>query len=167
MSDVREHRYVSEDGRLSVKLNSVALAVMLSSSAEAGRRETGGILIGRYCDDGTTALVKEATPKPKGSRFGGSWFQRGTDGLSLLLADRWKRGDYYLGEWHFHPDASSEPSGRDLATMREIARNVRYHCKEPILLIVGGRPPERWNLTVTVTLAHEAARRLVKTADPD
>jgi proteasome lid subunit RPN8/RPN11 len=126
---------------------------ILATAVKAGRRETGGILIGRYDADGWMAEVVEATTKPRGSRAGWWWFRRGNAGLRELLSARWCDGYHYLGEWHFHPGGSSQPSGTDLHSMREISADPAYQCPEPILAIIGGRPTHRWELSVSVTRA--------------
>lgn len=105
--------------------------------AAARRHETGGVLIGRYEDDGRAAVIEEATDRPEGSLFGTFRFGRGSTGLTELLQDRWATGRHYLGEWHFHPSGSPQPSGRDHRTMKGIALQGRYHCDAPLLLILG------------------------------
>ena len=101
--------------------------------------ETGGILVGHYTEDGSTAIVTEPLPPPKDSARGGSWFRRGVAGLRGLLAERWEseRRSYYVGEWHYHPAGIVEPSGDDLAQMHSIKADPRYRCLEPIMVIVG------------------------------
>jgi proteasome lid subunit RPN8/RPN11 len=137
-----------DDYKLWISAN--AVQAMLTFGAAAGRRETGGIVIGRYDPDGRTVEVVEATPKPPGSSAGCFWFQRGEVGLKELLADRWNSGFYYVGEWHFHPDGSPKLSGRDIRAMQKIAIDPRYQCQKPILFILGGRPPVSWTLSATV-----------------
>ncbi len=133
-----------------VWLSSTAIDTILATAAQAGRRETGGILIGRYDAEGWVAEVIEATSKPRGSRAGWWWFRRGTSGLRELLAARWADGYHYLGEWHYHPNGSPAPSGTDIVSMREISVDPAYQCPEPILVIIGGRPPQQWKLSVSV-----------------
>jgi hypothetical protein len=105
----------------------------------SGAVETGGILIGHYTRDESTALVTEALPPPKDSAQGRSWFQRGVSGLRGLLAKRWQNDlrTYYIGEWHYHPVNSVEPSEDDLAQMYAINTDSRYRCQEPVMIIVG------------------------------
>lgn len=117
---------------------------ILGYCARALPNETGGILIGHYSEALDTALVSEATPAPPDSRAGRNWFYRGTRGLLSLLDEAWKDGRYYLGEWHFHPLAGPTPSETDRRQLRDIARDERYHCAEPLLLIVGGHPQRSW-----------------------
>jgi hypothetical protein len=101
--------------------------------------ETGGILVGYYSDDLMTAIVTEATPPPKDSAAGHTWFHRGVAGLQRLLAVRWARLDrrYYLGEWHYHPAMHVEPSHSDISQMVQISQAKHYNCPEPIMLITG------------------------------
>ncbi len=133
-----------------VWLSATAIDTILATAAQAGRRETGGILIGRYDAEGWMAEVIEATSKPRGSRAGWWWFRRGTTGLRELLAMRWADGYHYLGEWHYHPGGSPAPSGTDIVSMREISVDPAYQCPEPVLVIIGGRPSRWWNLSVSV-----------------
>lgn len=138
------------DGCYRVWISSAALATLLSTAGKAGRRETGGILIGRYDADGWTAEVVEATSKPRGSSSGWWSFKRGNAGLAELLQERWRDGFHYLGEWHFHPGAAATPSETDKRSMRRIASDPAYQCRQPILIIVGGNVDAAWELSVTV-----------------
>ncbi len=105
----------------------------------AGVVETGGILVGNYTNDESTAVVTEAQPPPRDSARGRSWFHRGVAGLRGLLATRWESAlrTYYIGEWHYHPASIVEPSGDDLAQMYAINIDPRYRCREPVMIIVG------------------------------
>lgn len=101
-------------------------------------QETGGILIGSYSHDYTTAEIIEATSPPADSKFGRDWFHRGTDGLEELLVARWNSQPrtHYVGEWHFHTANVPWPSPQDESQMSRTATDPRYHCREPILIIV-------------------------------
>lgn len=150
MSEFVPQFFYSHDGRFAVTLDISAIRVMVGNSATAHRMETGGILIGRYDIDHSTAIVVESTPKPKDSVFNWFSFRRGSSGLKQLLIKRWNVGLHYLGEWHYHPGGSSEPSNSDHHAMAKIAENPKYDCHEPILVIIGGRPPEMFEFSVTV-----------------
>jgi hypothetical protein len=107
--------------------------------SRSGAAETGGILVGHYTNDQSTAFVTEALPPPKDSARGASWFHRGMAGLRGLLATRWacELRTYYIGEWHYHPACIVEPSGDDLAQMCAINADPRYRCREPVMIIAG------------------------------
>lgn len=167
MSDPSLHLFRSPDRRFSVEIGTAAIQTMLAACIKAGRKETGGILIGKIDPSGRVAHVLEATPKPRDSAFGWFWFKRGTHGLKQLLAHRWSVGQHYLGEWHFHPGGSPEPSAPDCIAMAQIASDARYQCKEPILLILGGTPPHRWEISATVYPASEPHQRLCRVPQSD
>lgn len=142
--------FICPSALYNVTIESRAWNKMVDDCNKAGTRETGGILIGQYSNDKSTALITEVSSRPKDSISSSATFQRGAFGLKELLAARWTEGLYYIGEWHFHPGGSPEPSRPDTYAMRSIAANSNYSCPEPILLIVGGHPPKRVTLSVTV-----------------
>ncbi len=128
----------TSDRKLHVVLPSAALGSLLACCREAADRETGGILLGYYNKRHDTATVTYVSDPPKDSRFGRTWFKRGVLGLQQLITRLWREREYYLGEWHFHPDASPVTSRQDESQMLDIARSHAYQCPEPILVIVGG-----------------------------
>jgi integrative and conjugative element protein (TIGR02256 family) len=112
--------------------------------------ETGGILIGHYSSDLKRAQITIVTGAPLDSKMGKRWFHRGTNKLQQLLDKVWgEHGDYYLGEWHFHPDGTPKPSAHDIKEMKMISKDSKYHCPEPIL-IIAGNPSSDWELGVHV-----------------
>src|SRR5262249_52669095 len=130
----------SGDQRFGVRIAGAELDRMIRQCRRAGRKETGGILVGRYTPTHDCAVVTAASDAPRDSRAGGTWFSRGVAGLQRWLNTLWRASSYYLGEWHFHPFASASPSGDDLAEMKSISAAESHHCPEPLLLIVGGDP---------------------------
>lgn len=142
--------FSGDDLRFRVVLSEGAVRGIVDACIEAGRKETGGILVGRLEAEGQTARVVEATPRPHDSKFGWFWFRRGAAGLGRLLQERWNSGLHYLGEWHYHPGGSSEPSSADYKAMAAIAGDVRYQAPEPILAILGGDPGNSYEISVTV-----------------
>lgn len=137
-------------GRFEVVIEDAAHLAMVDACKRAKSMETGGILIGRLTCDGKLAFVCEATEKPSDSSAGWSWFRRGSQGLKGLLAKRWELGMHYLGEWHFHPGGGCHPSRPDVAAMNDVASDERYACPEPLLIILGGRVPDAYQLSVSV-----------------
>ncbi len=102
------------------------------------KKETGGILIGRYSLDLSLAIIARATDPPRDSRAGATWFERGTADIEKLLNDAWTKNFHYLGEWHSHPGGSPIASSNDEEQMRRIASDELVRCSTPVLLIVGG-----------------------------
>ena len=131
--------WITPCGRYAARLTEGAWRQMQRECAAAGAVETGGVLIGHYTADESTAIITEALPPPSDSTCGHTWFHRGIAGLCGLLAKRWKsqRRTYYVGEWHYHPTSTVEASRDDLAQMCGINSDPRYRCREPIMVIVG------------------------------
>lgn len=122
---------VSEDAWISMKNHIVSRR----------RGETGGILIGRYSDDLSTAKVLSASGPGPHSLFGLFSFTRKVFGLQAELDREFELGRYYLGEWHCHPGTDSEPSPQDIQQMLSISKSVGYNCPEPILIVFGKSNP--------------------------
>ena len=124
---------------------------MLDICRRAFPSETGGILIGVYNESLNCAMVGNATGPGRDARAGRTWFERGVAGLQELLRTHWQqRSGYYLGEWHFHPDAAPVPSPTDERSMRQFASSAQYRCPEPVLLIIGGDPQQTWTVSAAV-----------------
>ena len=124
-----------------VHLEPDAIADMERHCNASPGMETGGILFGYYERDLRNAHILQATAPPNDSKRGYAWFHRGVRGLQSMTDVLWRSSTrrYYLGEWHFHPGSSPEPSGTDRSELRDIAADPHLSCPEPILVINGQR----------------------------
>lgn len=144
-------RHSSEGGRYSVEITPAAMRAMLAACRRSGRKETGGILIGKYTEDNRVAVVISASCPASDTRAGRTWLVRGVVGLHTWLDRLWKFDEgYYLGEWHYHPFSDPKPSWQDVKQMRRIASDAAYQCAEPVLVIVGGDPNGVWSTHIEV-----------------
>ena len=142
----------SADRRFALRIPGKLLERVLEHCTEARPQETGGILIGRYSEDQRIAEVTAISGSTSDSRHHRTALVRGVRGLGRWLRWLWdRRAEYYLGEWHFHPDSAPEPSSVDSATILQIARSENYKCPEPILLVVGGNMSAGWRFHAEVT----------------
>lgn len=132
--------YQSFNGVYGVRLPNQELQHIYDLCKDSYPYETGGILIGRYSEDLKWAEITAITGAPANSKRTLCSFIRSTQGIITKLKSAWKKQQYYLGEWHYHPNASPRPSGLDLKTMCDLSKNEGLHCPEPILLIIGGGP---------------------------
>ena len=138
-----EYIGTTADGRFGIHLPPAVVAQILDCCGSTTDLETGGVLVGKYSEDHRTARVIEALSAPSDSKAGPTWFARGVKGLNSKLRRRWSSGrEYYLGEWHYHPAGTPTPSTCDTLQMQSISRSGKYECPEPVLLIVGGTPPQ-------------------------
>jgi integrative and conjugative element protein (TIGR02256 family) len=137
--------FCSEDGRQGLELSAEAVAAIQEQALLKHPHETGGILLGYYSTNLRMATAVVAIPPPPDSKHGPFNFERGTKGLKELLA-RYKKQTpslHYLGEWHTHPAYTAKASGLDVRQMRCSALRRLYGAKSPILLVVGGVPPDK------------------------
>ena len=74
--------------------------------------------------------------------------------MKKVLDRAWKQGQYYLGEWHYHPYALSFPSSADKKQMMDLSQNKQLNCPEPILVIIGGHKGN-WNISVRLYVNHQ------------
>ncbi|MGV8815960.1 MAG: Mov34/MPN/PAD-1 family protein [Gelidibacter sp.] len=98
--------------------------------------EFGGFLVGKYSEDFKKLYVDDfiLPKKYKGHRY---TFERSTIGLEEQLEKLFlEKNQYYIGEWHTHPDNSINYSQTDLIAMREIAQYGKVTILNPVLLIL-------------------------------
>lgn len=135
-------KYISINNVYAVTISEFSLETMLKTIETASSNETGGVLMGSYSSDLSTAVIKNVTGPPSDSKSGKTWFSRGVVGLKKLFQQLWSENIYYLGEWHFHPHGSANPSSTDITQMINISKTAKFKCPEPILLIIGGSVEE-------------------------
>ncbi|MFC1763855.1 Mov34/MPN/PAD-1 family protein [Planctomycetota bacterium] len=158
----------TEDSKYGLRIPSAVLERMLTLCDNAQGVETGGILVGYYCNSHHCALVTDCSKAPQDSAAGVSHFYRGVNGLKTWLKRLWRHQDkrYYLGEWHFHPNVDPIPSRTDSEQMKKIASSKLYHCPEPILFIIGGDSCSGWAYQ-SVVYVHQTGEILLNVKNPD
>jgi integrative and conjugative element protein (TIGR02256 family) len=137
----------SIDRKFGLILQEMHVSLLLALCAQSKPHETGGILAGFYTTAHDCAVVTAVSRAPSDSRHGKTHFFRGVRGLQRWIDYLWRRKHhYYLGEWHFHPGGPPRPSFTDTEQMKKFAASSDYQCPEPILVIIGGTPPETWTV---------------------
>jgi len=143
---VVDMEFRSEDSCYGLQIAGDHIRSLLRLCRRTSPFETGGILLGHYSVSHDRAIVTDIAKAPPDSRSGRDWFIRGVRGLQRKIDRLWRRNQgYYLGEWHFHPFGLPLPSSTDIGQMLEIAESEQYHCPEPVLLIIGGDPANKWS----------------------
>lgn len=156
----------SENKMFSVSFSGGIIAELASVCNKSPELETGGILIGRYSKDHTTAIVEQVSGPPPDSQHHFATFFRGTRGLQDLLNLLWSKPkkSYYLGEWHYHPLPILTPSAADIEQMKQIAASKEYACPEPILVIVAA--PLTPECKLSVSICHASGEIVTLFAEP-
>jgi integrative and conjugative element protein (TIGR02256 family) len=158
MTQAEDIFFKDPKGKYHVVVDKEIIDELLDFCTKAKDSETGGILVGIYNERLDTARIKKVISAPPDSKWGTSWFHRGTSGLQNIVDEYWtKKRQYYLGEWHYHPQSEPEPSITDQNQMKEIAKSRSYKCPEPVLLIIGGGPKMGWKYQAIVFPKREMA----------
>lgn len=145
------YRYRDHESGLEVEFSEDILAFMLAQCTSYGNLETGGILAGYYDDTYKKAVILGSSAAPTDSKHSRTRFYRGVKGLKEWLNKLWKKEKaFYLGEWHFHPFATSQRSSIDSKQMNAISANQSMNCPEPILFIIGGDPNHKYSVSISV-----------------
>ena len=98
--------------------------------------ENGVMRAGRYSADRHTVYIEKVVV-PVEKLTGRTTFMRKTNGLEKVWEQLSQEGLRYVGEWHSHPNGSTQYSGSDLAAIIDIEKEVAI--ENPILMIVGVR----------------------------
>ena len=91
---------------------------------------------GNYSADRHTVYIEKIVV-PVEKLTGRTTFKRNAKGLEKVWEQLAKAGLRYVGEWHSHPNGSTQYSSTDLAAMVDIEKEVTL--ANPLLLIVGVR----------------------------
>lgn len=114
---------------------SVFNQIQLQAEAEYPN-ENGGMLAGRYSVDRHTVYIEKVVV-PVEKLTSRTTFKRKAKGLEKVWEQLVKDGLRYVGEWHSHPNGSTQYSNTDLTAMVDIEKEVTI--ANPLLLIVGVR----------------------------
>lgn len=159
--------FLAPDRSLAVDIEEPAVVEIIDFCLRSDRLETGGVLLGLYSPFGDRAAVRQVVGPPSDSihrRFG---FMRGISGLGSRLRRAWRSGEFYVGEWHFHPGASPSPSAIDQSQILAFAADADadYRCAHPVLIIIGGQPPVDWAMSVSVVVDGQPIRLTPQTPE--
>lgn len=150
LEDSAEFQFWSSCNSYGLRFKRSGLDGIIRSCKSTYPNETGGILIGSYTVSLDCALATNVTKAPPDSKSGKTWFRRGIRGLKRLLDTHWNSREFYLGEWHFHPNGEPDPSLTDRQQLERFSLSSDVNCTEPILLIFGGNPSLTWKIRVFV-----------------
>ncbi len=132
---------------------------ILEALQKAGAREIGGVLMGEHIAPDTFRVLS-LTVQDHGGAFAS--FVRFLEQIVKPLAAFFKSTHHeyrrfnYLGEWHSHPSFALVPSGKDIATMREIVDDPKVGATFAVLLIVKCTSDARLEGALTVFPARKS-----------
>lgn len=127
-------KYYELGGNKYIEIKPSVLEQIRQQAESEYPNENGGMLAGYYSADRCTVYIKRVV-NPIRKTMRRTSFERDAGGLEK----EWKELSYerlqYVGEWHSHPNGSTQFSDIDLSTMAKIEKEVTI--ANPLLLIVG------------------------------
>jgi len=132
-------RYFQKDLKLTIVVNEEIEEKIINTSIKFYPKESGGILVGSFFNDNKTIYISD-TYIPKKTENSKTSFKRFVKDTNEYLSKKHleSKGEInYIGEWHSHPDNSSQFSSIDFNSMQNIAKEVNVKTKNPILIING------------------------------
>lgn len=124
-----------------VSVSDQVLQGIRDARRQAGRVETGGILVGTWDRPRKRAYVVGHYDPPPDSTFDPTGFVRGAVGVyrTLEAVEASTAGNLtYIGEWHTHPPGhGSRPSSEDRVLLRWIGDVLAFSDVQPLMAIAG------------------------------
>lgn len=131
--------------RSTIWLANSARSEMLKHRSDSFPLETGGILLGYSTEENNqNHWVVTSVTGPGESAKHGKYRFTPDDKYHISEAKRHyyqtSGTEYYLGDWHTHPDGSCVTSFLDRMTLYRNARRAHYLRLKSLMIIVGGAP---------------------------
>lgn len=143
---------------LSLQLDQSLIESMEKTARNHFPNEFGGVLVGKYSEDGRTVFLKNFIC-PKKYKQSPIFFERETKFINRELKRIYEVSQgqlFYVGEWHTHPNMRPIPSLHDLKSMQKLlAQDIKIN--NPLLLIIGGT---KYDLNIQCYLMHQ--NKLIK-----
>lgn len=102
-------------------------------------RESGGQLFAGY-DDAETIDVQEATPPRRGDARSRHSLIPDRRAEASEIAERYRRGLHFVGDWHTHPQSRPLPSQTDILNVQAAFLSSRHHLNAFVMIVVGRCP---------------------------
>jgi integrative and conjugative element protein (TIGR02256 family) len=110
--------------------------------------ETGGLLLGYRA--GPDMVVTKALGSGSRARHRRHWFEPDHEWHAVELRRLFGESEgreYYLGDWHTHPDGALQLSARDRRALKRIISSAEAATSNPVSALIAGAPGA-WRLAV-------------------
>ena len=98
-------------------------------------KEAGGQLFAQF--DGPCIRIERATGPRRTDRRGRLFFVPNRWAERREIKRLFKKGLYYIGDWHTHPELQPTPSQVDLCSVQEMFHKSRHGLAGFVMVIVG------------------------------
>ena len=130
-------KLINKEKKIELEIEDTLLDKLSSIALQHYPNEFGGFLIGYYASNFKSLIITDyiLPNKYKSDRY---LFERSTNGIEKKLKKLFTntKQQYYVGEWHTHPDGSINYSTTDLKAMNNIVESNSIRIENPILLII-------------------------------
>ncbi|NQY87669.1 MAG: Mov34/MPN/PAD-1 family protein [Colwellia sp.] len=128
--------FISKECDIQIKLSPTSLATLNKFRQTGLKKEAGGLLFAKELESNIVEIEYVTTPTKFDwrSRFG---FRPNKREAQNLINENFKRGLYYVGDWHSHPQISPVPSDQDMETIKDIFCKSTHSLNYVIMLILG------------------------------
>lgn len=126
-------KYYESYGNRYIEIRPEVLKQIHQQAESEYPNENGGMLAGHYSEDRHTVYI-ERVVSPMRKTMRRDSFERAAKGLEEEWKELSAQGLRYVGEWHSHPNGSTQYSSTDLEAMAKIEREVSI--ANPLLLII-------------------------------
>lgn len=112
---------------------------LVAALRRAGVKEIGGQLFGEQLAPSDFRVTEVTVQSRPGTfaRFVVDLLQAAKDAVRFFDRTEHRYTRYnYIGEWHSHPSFAVQPSGPDVATMRDLVRDSQFVGTFAVLMIV-------------------------------
>ncbi|WP_299884309.1 Mov34/MPN/PAD-1 family protein [uncultured Lacinutrix sp.] len=130
-------KYTNTYKKVELIISEDLLKRLSSYGIEQFSNEFGGFLMGYYSNNFKTLTITD-TVLPKVYQGTPYLFQRSIKGIGGTFEVYYKKqpNQYYIGEWHTHPNGSTAYSHTDKQAMVNITQCATVNITNPILLII-------------------------------
>lgn len=123
---------------LSINIDDKLIDKLVDIGKKYYPKEFGGFLIGNYSHDFKQLNITDTIlpSKFKANKYA---FQRDTTGIEKKLKNYFQKipKEYYVGEWHTHPDNLPTLSYTDIIAIDTIINYKDIAIQNPVFLIIG------------------------------
>lgn len=102
-------------------------------------KESGGQLFAKF-DSGQTIISVATPPRPTDRRWRFRFFPDRSAERNEI-AEYYKQGLHYVGDWHTHPQPVPHPSEEDIQSMKDCFRKSKHGLNSFLIIIIGTDPP--------------------------
>lgn len=126
-------------GQATVQLEDSVLHMFQSQvQGNESDNESGGQLFARF-DSGKTIITIATPPRPTDRRWRYRFFPD-RNAERREIAEYYKVGLHYVGDWHTHPQQVPQPSSNDIQSMQDCFRKSKHGLNSFLIIIVGTDP---------------------------